>query len=59
MYDIDYQETFTLVAKMNTIRALLSLVANFDWPLHQLDVKNGFLNEELEKVYVRKLVNSI
>ena len=32
-YGIDYQETFSLVTKMNTIHILLSLVANLDWPL--------------------------
>jgi len=33
-YGIDYAETFALVAKINIIRILLSLAANFDWPLH-------------------------
>ena len=33
MYGVDYQETFVLVAKMNTIRILLSLAVNFDWEL--------------------------
>ena len=28
-YGVDYKETVTLVAKMNTIRVLLSLVANY------------------------------
>ncbi|MCR2847943.1 hypothetical protein KN825_15310, partial [Weizmannia coagulans] len=36
-YDIDYQKTFALVAKLNTVRVLLSLVANLDWSLYQLD----------------------
>lgn len=46
---IDYQETFAPVAKMNSIRVLLSLVDNHGWPLHQLDVKNAFLNGDLEE----------
>ena len=33
-YEIDYQETFASVANINTIRVLLSLTANLDWPLH-------------------------
>ena len=48
-YGIHYTETFALVAKLNTIRVLLSLVANLDWPLHQFDIKIAFLNGELEK----------
>ena len=49
IYDIDYQETFALVAKINFIWVLLSLVVAQDWPLHQLDVKNAFLNGDLEE----------
>ena len=48
-YGVDYQETFAPVAKLNSIRILLSLATNCNWPLDQLDVKNAFLNEELEE----------
>ena len=48
-YGVDYQETFAPVAKLNTVRILLSLAVNCDWPLYQLDVKNAFLNGDLEE----------
>jgi hypothetical protein len=52
-YGIDYDETFAHVAKMNIVRILISCVANFGWTLHQLDVKNAFLHDNLqEEVYM-------
>ena len=38
---------------MNSIRVLLSLAANLEWPLQQLDVKNTFLQGDLKvEVYM-------
>ena len=33
IYGIDYEETFAPVAKMNTIRILVTLVVQFNWYL--------------------------
>jgi hypothetical protein len=52
-YGIDYQETFSPAAKLNTIWILLSLATNLDWPLHQFDVNNIFLQGDLkEEIYM-------
>lgn len=41
---------------MNSIRVLISLAANQNWPLFHFDVKNAFLHVELEeKVYMATL----
>ena len=33
-YGLDYQETFALVAKVNSIQILLSTATIFNWPIH-------------------------
>ncbi|XP_072062320.1 uncharacterized protein [Arachis hypogaea] len=43
-YGVHYRETFAPVAKLSSVRILLSLAVNYNWPLHQLDIKNAFLN---------------
>ena len=48
-YGIDYTETFALVAKLNTVRILLSIAVNLDWKLRQFDVKNAFFNGKLDE----------
>ena len=48
-YEIDYEETFALVEKRNTVRIILPLAAHFGWEMHQFDVKNAFLHGSLEE----------
>ena len=46
---IDYNETFSPVAKMNSIHLVLSLVALHNWEVHQMDVKYSFLHGDLQE----------
>ena len=46
-YGVDYFETFSPVACLNSIRILFSVAVNQHWPMYQLDVKNAFLYDDL------------
>jgi hypothetical protein len=53
-YGVDYEETFALVARLTSVRALLAVAASRHWSLCQMDVKNAFLNGDLsEEVYMQ------
>nr|GEW53342.1 ribonuclease H-like domain-containing protein [Tanacetum cinerariifolium] len=50
---VDFDETFSLVVKSATIHTVLSLAVSRQWPIHQLDVKNAFLNCDLSETAPR------
>ena len=52
---IDYDETFSLIARYNSIRVIISLASVLGWKLHQIDVKTAFLNGKIEEeVYIEQ-----
>jgi hypothetical protein len=54
-YGIDYDDTFSPMVKIATIRTVLSISVSRGWSLWQLDVKNAFLHDILEEeVYMKQ-----
>ena len=53
MYETDCEETFAIIANMDTIRDFIVVVVVKGWNLHHMDVKNAFLHGDLqEEVFV-------
>jgi hypothetical protein len=52
---IDFDDTFTPVARMESMRLLFALAAQEGWRVHHMDVKSAFLNGDLkEEVYMHQ-----
>ena len=46
---VDYEETFSPVAMLKSIRTLLAIAAHYDYEVWQMDVKTAFLNGYIEE----------
>ena len=49
---IDYEETFVPVARYTYIRTIMEISSMMKWSLHQMDVKETFMNGVIKEVYI-------
>ena len=53
--DLNFEETYALVARLEAIRMLLAYAAHHNFKLYQMDVKSAFLNGPIQElVYVEQ-----
>ena len=45
---VDFEETFAPVVRMETVRTVIALAAQFEMKVYQLDIKSAFLNGDLK-----------
>lgn len=48
-HGIDFHDIFSTVAKIVSVRCLLSIAIQFNWLLYQMDVTNAFLQGNLDE----------
>lgn len=52
---LDYKETFSPTPNMTSVRSLMQLPANYDFDLHQMDVKTAYLYSPTDcEVYIEQ-----
>lgn len=49
IHGFDYDETFSPIAMLKSIRIILAIAAYYDYKIWQIDVKTAFLNGILEE----------
>ncbi|OAE32162.1 hypothetical protein AXG93_2912s1520 [Marchantia polymorpha subsp. ruderalis] len=57
--DIDFEEAFAPVARLDSVRALLAVAAHEAWAMHQVDIKLAFLKGELEEKVQKRVLMEV
>ena len=52
---LDYNDTFSPVSRMDSIRMVLAIASSKRWEVHHMDVKSAFLHGDLEEeIYMKQ-----
>jgi hypothetical protein len=55
IFGVDYEETFSPVIHLSSLRLICALAAKNDWSIHQMDVDGAYLNAYLEEsIYLKQ-----
>jgi len=56
-HEIDYEEVFAPVARLETIWLIIATTAKHRWRIYQMNVKSAFFNGFLEEeIYIEQLM---
>jgi hypothetical protein len=56
-HEIDYEEVFAPVVRLETIRLIIATTAKHRWRIYQMNVKSAFFNGFLEEeIYIEQLM---
>ena len=54
VHGMDYNETFSHVARMDSIRLVLAIAASKQWEVHQMDMQSELLHGDMkEEIYMQ------
>jgi hypothetical protein len=56
---VDFNETFSSVAKFTTLQVFLTLAALLDWEIHQIDVIGAYLEGYLDEKFYMKILKGV
>jgi hypothetical protein len=55
IFGVDYEETFSPVICLSSLRLICTLAARNDWSIHQMDIDSAYLNAYLEEpIYLKQ-----
>ena len=48
-FGVDYNETYAPVSQLASLQIICAIAARNDWPIHQMDLYNAYVNADLDK----------